>query len=142
MIRLKNLWYHLVAWYYRWRYPTVQERGLTRAEAKLCVGKGWNELVDQVYDICDVHDIVVSDVKQKYAGLRVSWWWPNNVDYEETAYADVVHALITLEEDSYRICEECGQAGEPVEVQGWWYTLCDTCKAKLETINNVTANYC
>ncbi len=136
MIRLKNLWYHLVMWYYHWRYPTVRERGLTRADAKQCVSKGWSDLVDRVYDICEVHNIVVSDVKQKYAQLRVYWWWPTTIDYEEAACDKIIQALIALENISQTICEECGQAGKPVTVHGWWYTLCNVCKEKME-INHV-----
>jgi len=127
--RVKNWYYH---WYLNRRYPRVKERGLTRAKAKLGVGKGWHNLVDQVYDICDVYDIVVSDVKQKYAGLRVAWWWPEHAEDYEPDYDGVTQALLTLEDDSYRICEECGQAGEPVEVHGWWYTLCAACRERME----------
>ncbi len=133
IIRIKDLWYCFVAWYYRWRYPIVQEHGLTRAEAKLCVGKGWSGLVDQVYDICEVHDIVVSDVKQKFAQLRVGWWWPNtNAEVTDTDVDGVIQALLTIEDTSYTICEECGQLGTWVRVNGWEYTLCNTCKEKLE----------
>lgn len=63
-----------------------------------------------------VKQVIVSQVKEKYGGLRFY------VDYGD----DSVYGMIRMAESmSYRTCEECGNPGEP-NSEGWIRTRCET----------------
>jgi hypothetical protein len=62
-----------------------------------------------------VHQIVASQVKEKFGGLR---FYINGGD-------DVVYALISMAESmSVRTCEVCGKPGKTIG-HGWYYTSCE-----------------
>lgn len=59
-------------------------------------------------------------VKEKYGGLRL--YFSGGDDY--------VEGLVSMAEAfSYKICEICGEKGQPNK-GGWITTLCETCKSK------------
>ena len=93
-----------------------------------CVGEGW-------YDICREIDVQlkaidpnyqVSQIKEKFGGLRY-YYTPSDatgaVDWEK------MRAIVSKgEEQSYTICEECGNPGEPQTGGRYWVrTLCAPC---------------
>ena len=64
-------------------------------------------------------EVTVSQVKEKFGGLRFYTYGGD----------DYVRGLITFAESmSYKTCECCGLPGK-LNREGWWRTLCDTCRA-------------
>ena len=87
------------------------------------VGEGWKPLVLKlVKDIIAIDpEIEVSQVKEKFGGLRFYIWGGNNK----------VYALIEKAElKSYKICEACGATKNVYTKgsRGWISTLCDKCR--------------
>jgi hypothetical protein len=59
-------------------------------------------------------------IKEKYGGLRV--YFSGGDDY--------IEGLVSMAENfSYRVCEVCGQKGNPNK-GGWITTLCEDCRSK------------
>jgi len=89
---------------------------LSRKYAKMCVGKGWHSLIDEIYDRLP-KKAYVTTVKEKFGGLR---FYVDGVDEEILDFVD------EIERKSYQICECCGQPGKS-RAGGWVLTLCDQC---------------
>lgn len=95
----------------------MSELGIDRATAHLCVGSGWGELIDEVYDALPP-DTVVTQLKEKWGGLRVY------VDAANPAFFDL---LDDVEAKSLVTCELCGKPGRLLTT-GWYMTRCEECK--------------
>jgi hypothetical protein len=68
----------------------------------------------------DYYPVNLEQVKEKFGGLR---FYYNGGD-------DHVAGLVDMaEEMSYKICEQCGNAGKPNK-GGWIITLCDKCRGE------------
>ena len=68
----------------------------------------------------DYVPVKFDQVKEKYGGLRV--YYSGGDDY--------VDGVISMaEEYSYKVCEVCGNAGNPNK-GGWISTLCESCRNK------------
>ena len=87
---------------------------LTKEEARLGVGAGWEKLVDAIYDRLP-DDAFISDIKEKLGGLSVSVY---GVDW------DTLQFIEEMEDKSFEVCEVCGEPGKP---RGgvWIKTLCE-----------------
>lgn len=83
---------------------------------------GWRDLVARAHaellTVCPTYE--AHQVKTKFAGLRLY------ITGNAAAHA-VVHKY---EQESYTICEFCGEPGTLDESRPWLMTLCDGCKAK------------
>ena len=81
------------------------------------VGEGWYPLVNQlVEDILALGwDGNIFQVKEKFGGLRF---------YIGSGSNEIFDRIAKAENDSYEICEECGQPGV-LRGGGWLKTLCD-----------------
>lgn len=106
----------------------TQNDGLSRLDAKLSVGVGWAQLVDDVYNNLP-NNVVIADVKEKFAALRVDWYAvepypPAAVQGQFSQFLD------DIETASQSVCERCGQLGQVRDTGGWLKTLCDTCAAE------------
>ena len=94
---------------------------INREQAKRSVGKGWHSLIDEFYD--EFPESKVVQVKEKYGSLRCYL----------TSGTDKMFELISeAEEQSYTICETCGNAGQLMATDndhpcGWLKTLCFKC---------------
>lgn len=91
--------------------------GLKRETALLCVGKGWQGLINNLYD-AKPKSVNVLQVKEKYAQLRfyispAPEWYHDLIDY--------------YEHKSGTICEWCGEPGKIRNDLSWILTLCDDC---------------
>ena len=62
-----------------------------------------------------IEDVHVTQVKEKFGGLRF---------YISSGTSEMFDAIDYAEEESYTICETCGEPGEPRN-DGWIQTLCD-----------------
>lgn len=94
------------------------------------VGDGWftllNKLILNLKQLDLPEDFKVLQVKEKFGGLR----------FYISGGNDAIYALIDdAGEQSYKICENCGEAGAPngpsnkdEDYGGWITTLCDTCR--------------
>ena len=115
--------------------------------ASLSIGDGWEtllrELCQQLTLITKLTGIqvVASQVKEKYAGLRfyseydLSYCTKLTQPDINTAYTLIDAAINTAESKSEATCEMCGRAGHQHEIQGWLRTLC---KEHAETIQGIT----
>ena len=91
--------------------------GLNREHALYCVGKGWSEIINNLYD-AKPKNVKVWQVKEKYGTLRVytsgnSEWYDDLIDF--------------YEHKSETICEQCGRSGKLRPDRGCILTLCDEC---------------
>jgi hypothetical protein len=93
------------------------------------VGFGWRPLVEKLVDdiIAIEPEVDVTQVKEKFGGLR----------FYTGGASDEVYALIdNAEEESFKICENCGTRENVTTKGGWLITLCDKCrKERNENIN-------
>ena len=87
------------------------------ADCLACVGPGWMGLVTRCWDACQGDGTEILDIKEKWGGLRFYTGGTSE------ATEDIIEAA---EEESYTICEMCGEPGKPRE-GGWIKTLCDRC---------------
>ena len=81
------------------------------------VGPGWAGLVTRCWGACrdDGSIVEIFAIKEKFGGLRF---------YVGSA-SEMTYAIIeAAEEESYTICEMCGEPGKPRE-GGWIKTLCE-----------------
>jgi hypothetical protein len=89
------------------------------------VGKGWQPLVRGLdANLRDIDpDYIIGQVKEKFSGLRFY--------LDAFAKPDYDHALKLIEAAealSFKTCEDCGMAGDRVNVNGFWLkTLCPLC---------------
>lgn len=81
-------------------------------------GPGWYSILDALGAVMELHGVRATQVKEKFGGLRV---------YTEAAPDEVYEAIRQAEEQAWRTCEDCGQAGTTREVIGWLRTLCPDC---------------
>lgn len=64
----------------------------------------------------------VEQVKEKFGGLRFY------IGGCATEVFNEINGAIGLAESlSYRMCEDCGNTGKPIAIQGWVRTLCRRC---------------
>ena len=89
----------------------------TLKDLQMCVGEGWKDLIETCFNICYEHGVHVSQVKEKFGGLRF---------YVGAATPEVFDIIDECERLSYKTCELCGKPGKPRE-GGWIKTLCDDC---------------
>jgi hypothetical protein len=96
----------------------------------LCVGDGWYDLIDKLCFNITAYtemkqrkgitlDIQVTQVKEKYGGLRFYLNHGDEYIYGLTSMAEAI---------SYDICTECGNKSSSEEQRGWIYTLCKPCR--------------
>ena len=97
------------------RYGYYEGHTATLEVLQQCVGEGWADIVETCFNLCVEHDVVVSQVKEKYGGLRF---------YVGSALPAIYDVIDECERLSYTICEGCGKPGKPRK-GGWIKTLCD-----------------
>jgi len=106
------------------KYPKLlKRRNLTYGfECK----DGWYWLIDNLCDTIqtyidnnDINQVEVSQIKQKFGGLR---FYTNGAD-------DLIYGMIWFAEHlSYKICEKCGKPGEIRNERMFIETLCEECE--------------
>ena len=92
--------------------------GITLTEAKGAVGPGWAPLLERAYAALP-EDAHVLGVKEKWGLLRIT------VTGSLTDAA--LDTLDAIEDESGRVCEQCGRPAATHTVYGWIRTLCDGC---------------
>jgi hypothetical protein len=91
-------------------------RETTLDRVQSCVGPGWSKLIsDLVDDIFALGwDGTIYQVKEKFGGLRF---------YIGQAKPEIFDRIHQAENQSMKICEECGEPGELYH-DGWIKCLC------------------
>lgn len=82
----------------------------------MCVGPGWKPLIERLYKLCELEEVSVTQVKEKYGGLCF---------YVGPAPDRVLDIIEGTEDESQTICEECGAPGINTKIKGWWHTVCE-----------------
>lgn len=111
------------------KYPNLfHQRTLPPSESPLSrgieCGNGWYELIDKTCEKLKAlkgkkhKNMQFCQVKEKFGGLRLYMDYDTDEAYEICRVAEI---------QSYRICEECGQAGT-TNKDGWLRTLCNKCR--------------
>ena len=98
----------------------VNYRGYTLATAIRSVGPGWTELIKDLFD-AKPEETAVIQVKEKFGGLRF---------YTDGTTAEFLTLVDAAEEESYKICEQCGEPGSIDKNRYWLKTLCHSCTSK------------
>jgi hypothetical protein len=134
-------------------YPEVEMFGEHVISAEVRVG--WRELLLPCLEALKANGCKVSQIKQKFGGLRFYWNYPEHIERARDEWRDVVRGLppgvprppFPLEDESdtidvvvgpviaraeslsFRTCEDCGadigREGGPCH-----NTQCDACKGK------------
>ena len=93
-----------------------------------CVGKGWSELINKLFDEMP-SDVEVSQVKEKFGGLR---FYVNYIGVNDEDIQKFEKLIDWAEEESFSMCEQCGTnenvSIKPIEGRYWILTLCDLCR--------------
>lgn len=108
-------WEEKIARDYPWLFP--------KGAFGMAVGNGWADLLSE---LCRRIDLVVdedwkdgscclTDVKEKYGLLRVSYLGPDEIN----------RVVDWAEEASARTCDECGRNGRMRRKGGWLLVRCD-----------------
>lgn len=98
------------------------------------VGKGWHSVI---HDLCakieDLNNkkykedpIVVEQIKEKFGELRF---------YTNRTPVDVEVLISEANNKCSILCEECGDSGERMKINGWFKVLCEKCKNKRISFN-------
>jgi len=84
-------------------------------------GDGWINLIDKLCsDITNLKtECMVVQVKEKFGGLRF---------YTEGTSNEVFDLIRKAEEDSFNICEICGESGKLIDFHGWMMVRCNAHK--------------
>ena len=107
----------LFAGYHKGIYRSPMAWGVT-------CGEGWFELLDQLWkDLSKIEGVVLAQVKEKFAGLRVYLEPMGGLDQQWKKANAFINAA---EGKSFKTCEGCGEAGER-RGGGWIFTACDDC---------------
>jgi hypothetical protein len=104
---------------------------VTYDQALDCVGPGWKSLIDKFYKaVGEDASIHVAQVKEKFGGLRIYFdhcCIVNDTDICNHNYDRLFELVDSLEEQSFKLCEFCGEPGEPRPLRGWVKTMCNAC---------------
>jgi len=89
-------------------------------------GNGWFKLLDELSAKLESLNVIASQVKEKFGGLR---FYIESCSDEIYNKAD--NYITEAENKSYEVCEICGKEGE-LRHGGWLQTTCDTCQKLYE----------
>jgi predicted RNase H-like HicB family nuclease len=104
--------------------------GYTLDEAGSAVGPGWAVLVDAAYRRLTDAGCTITQVKEKFAGLRIYFDRPTAAfsgGVERRSASTLDRYLAWLENKSLKTCEACGALGTQCKHLGWLRTLCSSC---------------
>ncbi len=117
------------------KYPKIfKDRYGDKMSTCMCwgfdCGSGWFWLIDKLCERIQSHidlnphlnieQVVATQVKEKYGGLRFYYTGGNN---------EICGMISFAEHLSYYICENCGTIENVSQnKEGWVFTLCDKCR--------------
>lgn len=102
----------------------------TKEDCYGSVGEGWHSLLDKVFELAESSPMPVYfvDCKEKWGGLRLAWYADSQRDdeFSESDWKEFSELVDEVEEESFSICEACGNPGQPRDT-GWVKTMCEVC---------------
>ncbi|KAK0447271.1 hypothetical protein EV421DRAFT_1901386 [Armillaria borealis] len=98
-------------------YPSLFASSVMRERGLQCE-RGWEGLIREICEKLKGTDVVFRQIKEKFGQLRV---YVDNGDEETWRY------LHEMEEKSAKVCEECGEAGNLADSNGWLFATCEEC---------------
>ena len=102
-------------------FSVIVENRNYKENRRVPIEKGWykilEKLVRRIKEIDEKHDkqSKILQIKEKFGGLRV---------YLEAWNLDTIQAVREAEDESYKVCEKCGEEGHRFN-DGWILTLCE-----------------
>lgn len=92
------------------------------------VGPGWKQLLTSLHEelAATFPQYGVAQVKEKFAGLRVSLEYIPDTMYVTALGLDSI--IRRYESMSLTVCEYCGQSGSLDETHHWVKVRCEDCK--------------
>jgi len=100
---------------YKDKYPDVFKQRM----ASFGCGEGWRGLVDRLVQKAFDENFCILQVKEKFGLLRIY----------VTLYTEELSAFIQdLENESSKICEECGSTDGVTTMGDWLKTYCKKCR--------------
>ena len=100
-------------------------------------GNGWFQLIwnlsEEIENMFSKYKVNIDcfdifQVKEKFGSLRFYYVFLNDAGGN---VADEISKLVTKYEDlSSKTCELCGKEGKLEDINGWYMTICDSCKEK------------
>lgn len=99
-------------------------------------GEGWKSLYEPLLKLCELMNVEVTQVKEKFGTLR---FYIAGVPEEQKWLYNIIDAMTT---ESAKVCEECGRRDGrykdksyttyvKVTTEGsWLLTLCEECRAE------------
>lgn len=78
-------------------------------------GDGWEPLIRRMCEKLEPLDAEIYQIKEKFGGLRVGIG---------TTTDEISQIVDDAEEESWDVCEDCGEQGSPRPDLGWIRTLC------------------
>lgn len=107
------------------RFPKFfGQKDLPMTQTCMCWGidtdDGWFNLIWETCEKLEVIDpeLEFVQIKEKLGGLRL---------YVNTTVEAAFDVIDEAEEQSYKICEECGSQENVTQTEGWIYTRCTEC---------------
>ena len=97
-------------------------------DCKLSVGPGWQDLIEECYNLCVKYEVNILQVKEKFGTLRF---------YTGAAAKEFHDKISDICARSANICESCGDHGELIRIGGWYYTYCGPCTNKLKKARGI-----
>ena len=86
---------------------------------------GWQPLYEEYVEKLISAGAEIYHVKEKYGGLRFE-----TEDNDNPNQAEVWRLISEAEDKSFKICQDCGNAGKPQKLGGWIRTVCLDCAKK------------
>jgi len=87
-------------------------------------GDGWYSVIDKLckkimetLSMQELADLCIDQIKEKYGTLRFY--------YSGVNFNKIEHFILEAEEESARVCDECGEEGKLREDKSYIQTLCD-----------------
>lgn len=74
----------------------------------------------------------VVQMKEKFGGLRFYIAFPEDVSYANEDIEELTKIIDLYERKSYSVCEICSVEGENSMTNGWYNTLCRSCRDERE----------
>lgn len=89
-------------------------------------GDGWKDILAKVMPVLEATGARVSQIKEKFGGLRL-YWDPPEEEMPFWHRVAVNMAIEQAESASFKTCEQCGAAGKKRNDDGWINMRCDAC---------------
>lgn len=86
-------------------------------------GKGWLHIIEPIVAMCDVENMEIHQIKEKFGGIRI---------YTDQTHPVIDEMIRRAEEACWKTCERCGAEGKK-RPGGWIKVFCDRCEEERKT---------